>query len=94
MHEVDINREPPTREFLEKHIDPDRFLGADHQGAEGLLGRYYELLVGFARVKEHLQKKNAYFSKPEKSELTLTLFRDGDERIEPTLHLGFVLSSF
>ena len=26
MHEVDINREPPTREFLEKHIDPDRFL--------------------------------------------------------------------
>jgi hypothetical protein len=58
--------------------DLDRFLGADHQGAEGLLGRYYELLVGFARVKEHLQKKNAYFSKPEKSELTLSLFRDGD----------------
>jgi hypothetical protein len=56
----------------------DRFLGADHQGGEGLLGRYYELLVGFARVKEHLQKKNAYFSKPEKSELTLSLFRDGD----------------
>jgi len=56
----------------------DHFLGADHQGAEGLLGRYYELLVGFARVKEHLQKKNAYFSKPEKSELTITLFRDGD----------------
>lgn len=56
----------------------DRFLGADHQGADGLLGRYYELLVGFARVKEHLQKKDAYFSKPEKSELTLTLFRDGD----------------
>jgi arsenate reductase-like glutaredoxin family protein len=26
VHEVDINREPPTREFLEKHIDPDRFL--------------------------------------------------------------------
>ena len=26
MHEVDVNREPPTREFLEKHIDPDRFL--------------------------------------------------------------------
>ena len=21
MHQVDINREPPTREFLEKHID-------------------------------------------------------------------------
>ena len=26
MQEVDINREPPSREFLEKHIDPDRFL--------------------------------------------------------------------
>jgi arsenate reductase-like glutaredoxin family protein len=26
VHEVDVNREPPTREFLEKHIDPDRFL--------------------------------------------------------------------
>jgi arsenate reductase-like glutaredoxin family protein len=23
---VDINKEPPAREFLEKHIDPDRFL--------------------------------------------------------------------
>jgi arsenate reductase-like glutaredoxin family protein len=23
---VDINREPPTREFLEKHIEADRFL--------------------------------------------------------------------
>jgi arsenate reductase-like glutaredoxin family protein len=26
VHELDINREPPTREFLEKHIDADRFL--------------------------------------------------------------------
>ena len=26
MDEVDINREPPSRQFLEKHIDPDRFL--------------------------------------------------------------------
>ena len=24
--EVDINKEPPTRAFLEKHIDADRFL--------------------------------------------------------------------
>ena len=29
-------------------------------------------------MKEHLQKKDVYFSKPEKSELTLSLFRDGD----------------
>jgi arsenate reductase-like glutaredoxin family protein len=26
VHEIDINKEPPSREFLEKHIDADRFL--------------------------------------------------------------------
>jgi arsenate reductase len=26
VREVDINKEPPSREFLEKHVDPDRFL--------------------------------------------------------------------
>ena len=26
MREVDINREPPTREFLEHHIEADHFL--------------------------------------------------------------------
>ena len=26
VHEVDINKEPPSREFLEKHIDAARFL--------------------------------------------------------------------
>ncbi len=26
MHQLDINREPPTREFLEKHVAADRFL--------------------------------------------------------------------
>ncbi len=26
VHELDINKEPPSRAFLEKHIDPDRFL--------------------------------------------------------------------
>jgi arsenate reductase (glutaredoxin) len=26
VREVDINKEPPTREFLEQHVDPDRFL--------------------------------------------------------------------
>ena len=26
MSEIDINRNPPTREFLERHIDPARFL--------------------------------------------------------------------
>ena len=26
MRAVDINREPPSREFLEQHVDPSRFL--------------------------------------------------------------------
>ena len=26
VDEIDINREPPSREFLERHIDADRFL--------------------------------------------------------------------
>jgi len=26
VNQIDINTEPPTREFLEKHIDPERFL--------------------------------------------------------------------
>jgi arsenate reductase-like glutaredoxin family protein len=26
VHEIDINKDPPSREFLERHIDADRFL--------------------------------------------------------------------
>jgi arsenate reductase-like glutaredoxin family protein len=26
VHELDINKEPPSREFLERHVDADRFL--------------------------------------------------------------------
>ena len=26
VHELDINKEPPSRELLEKHIEADRFL--------------------------------------------------------------------
>jgi arsenate reductase-like glutaredoxin family protein len=26
VHQLDINREPPSREFLERHIDSERFL--------------------------------------------------------------------
>jgi arsenate reductase-like glutaredoxin family protein len=26
VHEIDINKEPPSREFLDKHIDAARFL--------------------------------------------------------------------
>lgn len=56
----------------------DRFLGPDKPETDGLLGHYCDLLVGFERVRQHLQKKERYFSKPETSELTLSLFRDGD----------------
>ena len=56
----------------------DRFLGPDHPGADGLLGRYHDLIASFARVKKQLGKKHVYFAKPEESELTLSLYRDGD----------------
>ena len=56
----------------------DRFLGADHPGGDGLLGRYHDLLAGFARVQTQLQKKETYFRTPEASELALSLLRDGD----------------
>ena len=26
MNQIDINKTPPSREFLEKHVDPERFL--------------------------------------------------------------------
>jgi len=26
VHEIDINKQPPSREFLEKHIEADHFL--------------------------------------------------------------------
>jgi arsenate reductase-like glutaredoxin family protein len=26
VYEIDINKEPPSRDFLEKHVDPARFL--------------------------------------------------------------------
>ncbi|HEY6141046.1 MAG TPA: tubulin-like doman-containing protein [Thermoanaerobaculia bacterium] len=56
----------------------DAFLGPDSPSGDGLLGRYYELLVGFEKLKERLRAKERYFSKPEKSELILSLYRDGD----------------
>jgi len=56
----------------------DRFLGPDDPTGEGLLGSYYRLLVGFEKLKERLRAKEKYFSKPEKSELILSLLREGD----------------
>jgi hypothetical protein len=56
----------------------DRFLGADSPAGDGLLARYYNLLVGFETLKKRLQAKERYFSKPAASELTLSLYRDGD----------------
>jgi arsenate reductase-like glutaredoxin family protein len=26
VHDIDINKEPPSREFLERHVDAERFL--------------------------------------------------------------------
>jgi len=56
----------------------DRFLGPDDPTGDGLLGRYYSLLVGFKQLKERLLAKEVYFSKPESSSLILSLYRDGD----------------
>ncbi|PYQ27549.1 MAG: hypothetical protein DMF56_19400 [Acidobacteria bacterium] len=56
----------------------EAFLGPDHEGGAGLLGRYHDLVAGFARLKDHLQKKEAYYTKQEASDLTLSLYRDGD----------------
>jgi hypothetical protein len=56
----------------------DAFLGPDHAGADGLLGRYYELIGGFDLVRQQLQKKETYFAKPEKSELIISLYKEGD----------------
>ena len=56
----------------------DRFLGLDDPTGDGLLGSYYRLLVGFERLKDRLRAKEKYFSKPEKSELILSLLREGD----------------
>lgn len=55
-----------------------RFLGPDTPGADGLLGRYYDLLLGFEKMKERLRDKEAYFTRDEKSELVLSLYREGD----------------
>ena len=56
----------------------DKFLGPDAPNTDGLLGRYYNLLVGFETLKARLTAKERYFSKPEASELTISLYRDGD----------------
>lgn len=56
----------------------DRFLGVDDPSGDGLLGRYYGLLVGFEKLKERLRAKERYFSAPERSELILSLYREGD----------------
>ena len=55
-----------------------RFLGPDTPAGEGLLGRYYDLLVGFQKLDQRLRDKERYFSNDEKSALVLSLLRDGD----------------
>lgn len=66
----------------------DRFLGKDDPTGNGLLGEYYTLLAGFKRLRERLEAKEAYFSRLERSELMLSLYRDGDADHWYTLWLG------
>ncbi len=55
-----------------------RFLGTDAPGGDGLLGRYYDLLAGFEKLKQRLHDKERYFSAEEKSDLIISLYREGD----------------
>jgi hypothetical protein len=56
----------------------DKLLGKDDPTGKGLLGEYYSLLAGFGRLKERLRAKERYFAKAETSELTISLYREGD----------------
>ncbi len=56
----------------------DQFLGRDDPTGDGLIGSYYSLSVGLEKLKERLNAKERYFARPEKSELILSLFREGD----------------
>lgn len=56
----------------------DKFLGKDDPTGKGLLGEYYSLLAGFGKLKDRLRAKERYFAKAESSELTISLYRDGD----------------
>ena len=56
----------------------DAFLGKDDTTGEGLLGEYYQLLMGFQQLKERFQRKEAYFTRPQSSELVISLYREGD----------------
>jgi hypothetical protein len=56
----------------------DAFLGKDDVTGKGLLGRYYNLLAGFERLKERLRAKTRYFTRAQKSELLVSLYREED----------------
>lgn len=56
----------------------DRFLGKDDPTGAGLIGDYYRLLAGFRTLRQRLQDKETYYSRPIPSELTIDLYRAGD----------------
>lgn len=56
----------------------DAFLGKDDVTGKGLLGRYYNLLAGFERLKDRLRAKARYFIRAHKSELLVSLYREED----------------
>lgn len=56
----------------------DELLGKDDPTGKGLIAQYYHLLQNFQDLKARLQRKERYFTKPERSELTISLYQDGD----------------
>jgi len=56
----------------------DEMLGKDDPTGKGLIAEYYQLLLGFRQLKDRLMHKESYFSRPEKSELIISLYQDGD----------------
>lgn len=56
----------------------DDFLGKDDPTGEGLIGDYFRLLAGFRTLRQRLERKEDYFSRPVRSELTIRLYHEGD----------------
>ncbi|MDX1998653.1 MAG: tubulin-like doman-containing protein [Thermoanaerobaculia bacterium] len=56
----------------------DELLGKDSSTGKGLIGRYYQLLVNFQQLKDHLVVVERYFTTSVPSELTISLYEPGD----------------
>jgi len=56
----------------------DALLGKADVTGKGLLGRYYNLLAEFERLKDKLRAKAKYFAKEQRSELLISLYKEED----------------